>query len=109
LFTFCVVTGLENAEGFRLAGIDAAVANSPGEALEKIEIVLAGRGCGLLLVDDDLYEGIDEGYRRRFERAGLPVIVPLPMERAWGTEDQSMDYLLRLIRRSIGYHMRLKK
>lgn len=109
MLTFCVMTGQENAEGFRLAGIDVAVVNSPSEAEKKIGKVLAGQGCGLLLVDDGIYEGIGEGFRKRLDREGLPVIVPLPMERGWGMEERGREYLLRLIRRSIGYHMRLKK
>jgi hypothetical protein len=31
------------------------------------------------------------------------------MEMKWWREKRGMDYLLRLIRRSIGYHMRLRK
>ena len=108
MYTCRVVTGPETAEGFRLAGVRTEAAVTGEEAARCLRDVLADRSCGLLLVDEQLLEDAGEPLLRRLERAALPVVVPLPLERDWWMEERGMEYLLRLIRRSIGYHMRLK-
>ena len=109
MLTIRVVTGPETAAGFRLAGIEVDVVLSPEEASKRLHRRLADESCGLLIVDEKIMEQMEEPLRRRLERAGLPIVVPVPVDMTWGEEERSMDYLLRLIRRSIGFHMRIRK
>lgn len=109
MLTIRVVTGPETAAGFSLAGIDVDVVRGPEEASKRLHRRLADESCGLLVVDEKIVERAEEPLRRRLERAGLPIVVPVPVDMTWREEERSMDYLLRLIRRSIGFHMRIRK
>ena len=108
MLTFRVVTGPETADGFRLAGAKVDPVRTAAEAEDRLKAALAEGDCGLLLVDELLLEQVGETLRRRLERAALPIVVPLPMDMQWWREKRGMSYLLRLIRRSIGYHMRIR-
>lgn len=104
-----VVTGPDTAAGFRLSGVEVDVVRGPEEATKRLHLRLADENCGLLIVDERLMEQAGEPLRRRLEKAGLPIVVPVPIDMTWREEGRSMDYLLRLIRRSIGFHMRIRK
>jgi len=109
MLTCRVVTGPETADGFLLAGVKVDTVRTADETEARLKAVLEEKDCGLLLVDELLLDEVGEPLLRRLERAALPIVVPLPMEMKWWREKRGMDYLLRLIRRSIGYHMRLRK
>jgi hypothetical protein len=46
---------------------------------------------------------------RRIKKSGLPVIVPVNIPEAWGEGGPEEAPFARLIRRAIGYHIKLKK
>jgi V/A-type H+-transporting ATPase subunit F len=107
--TCIVVTDSETADGFRLAGVEVLVSRGGEETSRLVEGVMEKRECGLLLMKEELMEGLAESLRRRLEKAGVPLLVPLPLDMNWWREQRGMEYLLRLIRRSIGYHLRIRK
>lgn len=107
--TCIVVTDRETADGFRLAGVEVRTAADRGEAAAVLEAILAAGECGLVLVKEAFCEGLDGRIVRRIEREGRPLLVPLPLDMKWWREEKGMDYVLRLIRRSIGYQMRIRK
>ncbi len=109
MLTCCVIAERSSADGFRLAGVRVAVADSPAEAEEHLAAILREGQCGLLLIGERLAGGLSEALLRRVERAGLPLVIPLPLETAWSGEERSLEYLLELIRRSIGYQMRIRR
>jgi len=109
MLTCRVVTGPETADGFLLAGVKVDTVRTADETEARLKAVLEEKDCGLLLVDELLLDQVGEPLLRRLERAALPIVVPLPLDMTWWREKRGMDYLLRLIRRSIGYHMRLRK
>jgi vacuolar-type H+-ATPase subunit F/Vma7 len=109
MLTCRVVTGPETADGFLLAGVKVDAVTTAAETEARLKAAFEEKDCGLLLVDELLLEEVGEALLRRLERAVLPIVVPLPLDMKWCREKRGMDYLLRLIRRSIGYHMRLRK
>lgn len=109
MLTCRVVTGPETADGFMLAGVKVDAVRTVAETEARVKAALEEKDCGLLLVDELLLDQVGEPLLRRLERAALPIVVPLPLDMKWWREKRGMDYLLRLIRRSIGYHMRLRK
>ena len=109
MLTCCVIADRDTAVGFRLAGVKVAAADTPAEAEAHLTAILEEGQCGLLLIVEQLALGLSEQLQRRVERAGLPLVVPLPMETAWRGEERSLQYLLELIRRSIGYQMRISR
>ena len=91
--------------GFSLAGIDQYVAEPQG--LEEILCkVVADPENGLIVIDERLTAGIDEERMREIEAAWHGVIVVLPSPLAGPGEIE--DYASRLIRRAIGYHVRIR-
>ena len=104
-----VITDRETAIGFRLAGVEVRVSDSLAETKDHIEKLVVSGGCALLLVKGSLMEELGESFRNRVERAGSPVMIPLPLDMKWHAEEMGMEYLHRLIRRSIGYQLRLRK
>ena len=109
MLTCCVIADRASADGFRLAGVKVAVADSPAQAEAHLAAILREGQCGLLLIGEGLARGLSEALLRRVERAGLPLMVPLPLESSWRGEERSLEYLLELIRRSIGYQMRISR
>lgn len=94
-------------DGFALAGVPSLPAADAAEA----SIVLAGLAeqpdIGAVLVEESLYEGLPEETRRGFERRSLPLVIPFPgppREELPGAEAR----LVELLRRAIGYRVRLR-
>ncbi len=95
----------EDAEyGFSLAGVNH-LSVKPEEFEETLKGIIEDPEAGLIAIDERLLRAItQEGLRKMEERfQGVIVIIPSP-EKPEGAE----DYLERLIRRAIGYHVRLR-
>ena len=91
--------------GFRLAGVDQFIA----EAHELEDILLKAvhdPERALIVLDERLIVGIDDARLREIEKAwpGIMVVLPSPVAAPAELE----DYALKLIRRAIGYHVRLR-
>lgn len=96
----------EDAEyGFRLAGyIHHTVSHEDVEI--KLKSLIQDPDTGLIIMDERLLTGIsDERLRRLQERwNGVITILPAPVK----AEERFEDYIQRLIKRAIGYHVRLR-
>ena len=104
-----VLTDSETADGFRLAGVEVLVSRGGEETSRLVQKVMDNKECGLLLIKEEFMEELAEPFLRRLEKTGFPLLVPLPLDMNWWREQRGMEYLLRLIRRSIGYHLRIRK
>jgi V/A-type H+-transporting ATPase subunit F len=106
---YLVITDPESAVGFRLAGVDTLTAADPHEA-EKVlqERVNAGR-AGLILINQNFFDRFSDSLRRKLEKLSLPLIIPIPISTTWWKEERSSDYIFNLIRRAIGYQMKIKQ
>lgn len=91
--------------GFGLAGISQHVAE-PHELEEVLQKALGDADQGLVVIDERLTSGIDEDRMREIEKNWSGVVVVLPSPRATAAEVD--DYAARLIRRAIGYHVRIR-
>ena len=99
------VTARDARYGFGLAGIGQYTVDA--NELEEILVrVVADSGNGLIMIDERLISGIGEERLREMERhwAGVVVVLPSPGDGPVGAE----DYATRLIRRAIGYHVRIR-
>ena len=99
------ITGPLARLGFSLAGLDQYVAE-PQELEEVLGKAVADAENGLIVIDERLTTGIDEGRIREIESAWRGVIVVLPSPLAGPGEME--DYAARLIRRAVGYHVRIR-
>ena len=94
----------DTGRGFGLAGIRHLVPHA-GEMRDVMALIAADQSIGLFIVDERL---IDGALQRRLDDVdrqwpGLVVILPAPAV----AEHPEEDYALRLIRRAIGYQVRL--
>ena len=91
--------------GFGLAGIDQYIAE-PQELEDILGKAVSDPDNGLIVIDERLTTSIDEERMREIEGAWHGVIVVLPSPLAGPGEIE--DYAARLIRRAVGYHVRIR-
>lgn len=98
------ITPVDAQYGFSISGaVQYAVASEEAEA--TLKRVMADPESGVVVIDERLMEGIgEERFREMGKRwYGILIVLPAPEK---GVEAE--DYALRLIRRAIGYHVRLQ-
>ncbi len=95
--------------GYRLAGVDVRKAATPEEAARQVESALRERELRLVIVDEELFGGLPRALRRTAEESRQPVFVPVPSvplrKGALGPE----EYVARLMRRAVGYQVRIRR
>jgi vacuolar-type H+-ATPase subunit F/Vma7 len=91
--------------GFSLTGVAQHVAETD-EVDETLKKIMAEADNGLIIIEERLLSGMPEDRIREFEQAwnGILLVLPSPVKPPAEVE----DYAARLIRRAIGYHVRLK-
>jgi vacuolar-type H+-ATPase subunit F/Vma7 len=90
--------------GFRLSGITQHIVEVP-DMEETLKHTMAEPDIGLVILDERLLKGMSEERQRDIEQGwhGILLILPSPVKPPTEVE----DYAARLIRRAIGYHVRL--
>ena len=104
-----VIADQDSAVGFRLAGVEAAAAAGPREAERLLKEWIEEGSCSLIIVAQRFLDAFSETTRRRIERLSLPIVIPLPLSPAWQRQEPSQEYVLALIRRAIGFQMRITR
>jgi vacuolar-type H+-ATPase subunit F/Vma7 len=95
------------AAGFRLAGL-AAVDVDEAHATEQLLATVARPNVGILVVEQSLLDAIPDDVRMEIEHRILPIIVPMPAPKWGATHGDAEAYILELLRRAIGYRVRLQ-
>ena len=96
------------AVGFRLAGIAADDITDPADAGAALTARSAEPGLGILIVEQRLLDAASATVRREVERKPVPIIVPVPSP-TWGDgPDDADNVILDLLRRAIGYQVKLR-
>jgi len=100
-----VMTPADAESGFRLAGVTQYVTTAEN-AEAVLRDIIREPDTGLVVIDEQLIKGIPEDKLKEIERSwqGVLTVLPSPERPEAGIE----DYAARLIRRAIGYHVRLK-
>lgn len=91
--------------GFRLTGVAQHVATEQ-TVEEMVRKFMADADIGLIVLDERLRPGVNEERLRELEKKWHGVLLFLPAPERKGAVAE--DYALALIRRAIGYHVRLK-
>ncbi|KQC04330.1 MAG: ATPase [Methanoculleus sp. SDB] len=102
MYRFMIVTDPDSAPGFRMAGVDVIVASGVEEAGLLLPTLLLKDDTGIVAVNEDFMESIDEKLLDKIEKTYRPIIIPIPA----GTKgmDRS-NYVERLIRKAIGHNI----
>lgn len=98
------ITPPDRELGFSLTGVKHFVTETEN-AEDTIRSITGEPDTGLIIVDEELVKEIPEGKLKEIEKSlpGILVVLPSP-ERP---EVEIEDYAARLIRRAIGYHVRI--
>jgi V/A-type H+-transporting ATPase subunit F len=99
------ITPQDTAHGFSLSGVPQVVA-AYDEAEDMLKKAMNEPDYGLVVIDERLIAGMTEDRLRELEQAwnGILLVLPSPVKPPAEVE----DYAARLIRRAVGYHVRLK-
>ncbi len=100
-----IVTPADAEFGFKLTGVSHSIARAE-DAEGMIRKIVHEPDTGLLVIDEQLIKAVPEERLKGIEQSwhGIIVVLPSPERPEAGIE----DYAVRLIRRAIGYHVRLK-
>ncbi len=99
------ITPSDAGFGFSLTGVPQYITDA-GELEATFRIVTADQDAGLIIVDERLIGRLQEDRLRELDHGwgGVLLILPSPEK----PPEEVEDYAARLIRRAIGYHVRLK-
>ena len=93
--------------GFRLAGV-AVDEVAAGDEAPSIQRVMADAAVHVLAVEEDVLRAVPEVAVRRAAVQGVPVLLPFALPKRWGGPSAGQAYVAALIRRAIGYHIKLE-
>jgi len=94
--------------GFRLAGAPVEEIEE-GEEAERLKALVADPSLGVLAVEETLLERVPEALLQRVGREGVPVLLPFAFPKAWEEAGRGEQYVATLIRRAIGYHVKIQR
>jgi V/A-type H+-transporting ATPase subunit F len=109
LYKLIVLTDPDNADGFRLAGVDVEVAENPEVARKKLAGLVDDDGSGIIAVNEALMATLDDRLRRKIDTIYRPIVIPLPIWETLEVGEDHRAYLARLIRRAIGFDITLRR
>jgi len=106
---FLVITGQGGSLGFRCAGLDCVeVADALSISSTLVAIQDEGK-YGLVAVEEKLLEKVSEAVMRRVKKKGLPIIIPINIPKKWGEMEYGESPVVKLIRKAIGYQIKIKR
>ena len=104
-----IITYPDTSLGFNLAGVEVKEALDGEDITPILQDIVEKGEYGLLVVEEKLLVKVDEGVLKRIRKTGIPVIVPIDTPKSWQTEEEMESYIARLIRRAIGYQVKIKR
>ena len=97
----------DSADGYRLTGIEVIETESPREASGQIMRLLEDDTVAMLLVSESLAEKMDDKTISVIEESSMPLVLVVPEPSAWAEVSDQEAYVGELIRRSIGYQIKI--
>jgi V/A-type H+-transporting ATPase subunit F len=107
-YGFKVVTRPGHGLGFRLAGVTVEEIGKE-DAAERFRALLADPSLGVLAVEEELLEQVPQALLEKIGREGVPVLLPFAFPRLWKEAGRGEEYVAALIRRAIGYHVKIQR
>jgi len=108
VFSVTVLTNKETAAGFRLSGIEVIETATPDTARKELTALLNDQKSGIIAVDENLASGIDGPLQAKIDTLYRPVVVILPSSTAIVAQESKRLYFERLIKKAIGFEMKLE-
>jgi V/A-type H+-transporting ATPase subunit F len=109
LYKLIVLTDPDNADGFRLAGVDVEVVDHPDQVREKLNRLLDDEESGIIAVNEQMMAAIDVRTQKKIDSIYRPLVISLPIRETLALGEDHRAYLARLIRRAIGFDITLRR
>ncbi len=81
------------------------ITSSEAEAL--LRDCVADGSYGIILIREDYLSHFDPKTRNIIEESTIPLVIPIAVRMKWEFEDSRSDYIDDIVRRAIGYQIRL--
>lgn len=107
-YWFKVATRPGDGLGFRLAGAEVEEIND-AEAADRFRALLADPDLGVLAVQEELLGLVPQALLEKIGREGVPVLLPFAIPRRWQEAGRGAEYVATMIRRAIGYHVKIQR
>ncbi len=104
-----VLTDYDTGLGFQLAGVEVYNAGSAAEAEATLCNLILDKDVGIIAINEDFLDGLSERVKKRIEGSSHPIVFPFPSIKRWEEAAPSEEYVARLIRRAIGYHLKIRR
>lgn len=104
-----VITGPGASLGFRCAGLDTLEVEEGADISGTLLNIQSGGRYGLVAVEERLLEKVPELAMKRLRKKGLPIIIPISLPLKWGEAGAAESPVVRLIRRAVGYQIKIKR
>ena len=95
--------------GFRCAGFAVIAATDKDDISGLVEEITKEGKYGIILIEERFLEKIRPPVFKRIKKRGIPIIMPITLPLTWEQREFKESPILRLIRRSIGYQIKLKR
>jgi vacuolar-type H+-ATPase subunit F/Vma7 len=95
--------------GYRLAGVDVRETPTPEEMGRQARSLSVDPGVRLVILDEELFHGLPEELQRTLEGSRSPLFVPVPSLPLRKGAPRPEEYVARLIRRAVGYQIRIRR
>lgn len=109
MYKVLVLTDSETADGFRLAGCDVSIVDSPEAARKTLASLLDEDDSGIIAVNERFMGVIDDRLQKKIDSIYRPIVVSLPIREKLEMGEDHRSYLSRLIRRAIGFDITLRR
>ena len=109
MYKLVVLTDTDSADGFRLAGVDVDIVDTPEATRARLISLLDDDATGIIAVHERLMTAVDERIQRKIDSIYRPIVVSLPIREKLEIGEDHRAYLSRLIRRAIGFDITLRR
>ncbi len=106
MYKVMVITDPESADGFRLSGVEVIEVEDGEKARAKLAELLDDDMVGVIAFSSEFTPFIDERTQQKIDRIYRPIVVPIPSKKRVNVIGRA-DYLRGLIRRAIGFEIKL--
>lgn len=104
-----VITDSDTALGFRLAGVEPTEVSDPETAADRLFSLLKSKEPGVVIYNEEYRAALSGKDQAALEESITPVFFALPVARAGRMGEPRDIYLARLLRRAIGYQLKIKR
>lgn len=104
-----VLTDPDTALGFRLAGAEVTEVTGADEAADRLLALLKAKEPGVVMYNEEYRSALPEKNQTALEESIIPVFFAIPVARVGRVGEAREVYLARLLRRTIGYQLKIKR